>query len=124
MADFVFHGKTAKELREMSVKEFAKLIPARQRRSLLRGFTPAQKRLLAKLEKKKEVKTHCRDMVIIPALLGRTLLVHTGKEYAKVTVTEEMLGKVLGEYAFTRRRVAHNAPGVGATRSSASVSVR
>ncbi|HLC85017.1 MAG TPA: ribosomal protein S19 family protein, partial [Candidatus Nanoarchaeia archaeon] len=36
----------------------------------------------------------------------------------------EMLGHKLGEFAITKKRVAHSAPGIGATRSSASLSVR
>ncbi|MBL7054846.1 ribosomal protein S19 family protein, partial [Candidatus Woesearchaeota archaeon] len=37
---------------------------------------------------------------------------------------EEMIGHYLGEFAMTRQRVAHSAPGIGATRSSGSLSVK
>jgi len=125
MADeFSFHGKSVKELKELGIKEFASLLPARQRRSLNRGFREPQKRLLEKLEKKDDIRTHSRDMIIIPAMIGKTVRIYNGKEFVRITLLEEMLGHFLGEYALTRKMVKHNSPGVGATRSSASVSVR
>ncbi len=120
-----FRGYTEEELKAMPLDEFVKLIPSRERRSLLRGLNQQQKRLLAKLQAGKDrVKTHSRDMVIIPAMLGKTILVHNGKEFQPVTITIEMLGHRLGEFALTRKRVQHSAPGVGATRSSAHMSVK
>ena len=120
-----FRGYTEEELKAMPLDEFVKLIPSRERRSLQRGLNQQQKRLLAKLEAGKDrVKTHSRDMVIIPLMLGKTILVHNGKDYQPVTITIEMLGHRLGEFALTRKRVQHSAPGVGATRSSAHMSVK
>ena len=127
---FTYRGKTVEELQKMDLKEFAKLIPARQRRSLLRGFTDAQKRLLGKIKKaregkyKKTIKTHCRDMVIIPEMIGLKILVHKGKEFVPVMILEDMVGHYLGEMTLTRNRVEHSAPGVGATKSSAAFSVK
>ncbi|MFH1439889.1 MAG: 30S ribosomal protein S19 [Candidatus Woesearchaeota archaeon] len=123
--DINYKGKSVDEIKAMSLKEFAKLIPSRQRRSLSRGFTDAQKKFLKKLEKKgNNVKTHCRSIVIVPQMLDKHILVHSGKQFVAVTIVPEMLGHYLGEFVLTRLRVAHSAPGVGATRSSASVSVR
>lgn len=122
--EFTYRGKTMAELKKLSLKEFAEFLPSRQRRTLLRGLTDQQKRLLQKLEKKNDIKTHCRDMIIIPALIGKTIRVHTGKEFVRLTLSEETLGHYLGEYALTRKMVSHSSPGVGATRSSSSVSVR
>lgn len=127
---FTYRGKTVEELQKMDLKEFARLVPARQRRSLIRELTDAQKRLLAKIKKAKEgrykktIRTHCRDMVIIPEMIGLKILVHKGKEFAPVVVTEDMLGHYLGEITLTRKGVAHSAPGVGATKSSAAFSVK
>ncbi|MBL7100870.1 MAG: 30S ribosomal protein S19 [Nanoarchaeota archaeon] len=127
---FTFHGKTVEELQKMDLKEFAKLVTARQRRSLLRGFTDAQKKLLEKIKKTKEgkynkvIRTHCRNMIIIPGMIGLKILVYKGKEFAPVMITEDMLGHYLGEMTLTRQRVAHSAPGVGATKSSAAFSVK
>lgn len=122
---FLFKGKTLEELKQMSIEDFAGLVPSRIRRSLKRGFREEHKKLLKNLEKKKNnVKTHCRDMVILPSMVGKTIRVYNGKEFVPVIITEEMLGHFLGEFSLTRKRLKHNAPGVGATRSSASVSVR
>ncbi|MBS3112683.1 30S ribosomal protein S19 [Candidatus Woesearchaeota archaeon] len=122
---FTYYGKTEEELKGMSVKEFAVLTNSRIRRTLLRGFTETQKILLKKISAdKKNVKTHCRDMVIIPEMIGTTIKVYSGKEFIPVDVNVEMLGHVLGEFVMTRKKVSHSAPGIGATRSSSSASVR
>jgi small subunit ribosomal protein S19 len=123
--EFKLRGKTLDELKKLSYKEFAQYITARKRRSLLRGFTDAQKRFIAKFEKKgNNVETHCRDMIILPIMVGKTIKVHSGKTFVPLLIQEEMLGMCLGEMINTRSRVAHNAPGIGATKSSASVSVK
>ena len=123
--EILFKGKELAELKNLSLNEFAELIPSRARRSLKRGLTEEQKKLLEKVQKSdKDIKTHARDMVVIPEMVGHLIKVHNGKEYIHVQIIEEMLGHFLGEFSLTRRRVAHNAPGVGATRSSAAISVR
>jgi small subunit ribosomal protein S19 len=84
-----------------------------------------QKALLKKIDAgKNNVETHSRDMIILPQMVGKVIKVYTGKEFLGIPITEEMLGHFLGEYALTRRGVKHSAPGVGATRSSAALSVR
>ena len=121
----LWHGKSEPEVKGMDIKEFMKLIPARSRRSLRRGFTDAQKALLERLNANaKNIKTHCRDMVIIPVMLGQTIRVHNGKEYLPVIITIDMMGHYLGEFALTRKPVKHSAAGIGATRSSKAVSAR
>ncbi len=104
--------------------------PARQRRSLSRGLSEQQKKLLLKVKKAKEgswkkpIKTHCRDMIVIPEMLGSTIHVYSGKKFMEVRIQPEMLGLYLGELSLTRGKVAHSAPGIGATKSSASASVK
>lgn len=117
---FTYKGKTTEELRGMSLEEFARILPSRERRSLLRGLSENQKKLLKKVRKdpKKFHKTHERDLIILPQMIGVKFGIHNGKEYVPVVIKEEMVGHRLGEFALTRRRVAHSAPGVGATRSS------
>ena len=122
--EFRYRGKTLEELKKMSIQEFAKLLPARQRRSLLRGLTEEQKKLLKALEKKEAPRTHCRDMIILPQMVGRRIMVHNGKDFISVVIQPEMIGHYLGEFALTRKPVEHHAPGIGATRSSAALSVR
>ncbi|MBI5872016.1 50S ribosomal protein L2 [archaeon] len=123
-------GKTLEQIKIMDIKEFAKLVPSRQRRSLLRPQTPMQKRLFAKIKKfregrtKKPIKTHCRNAVITPEMLDITIHVHNGKEFIPTLIQPEMLGHFLGEFTLTRKKVEHSAPGIGATKSSAAMSVK
>ena len=123
--EFTFKGKTADELKKMSLSELSQLLTARQRRTIKRGFTEQQKILLKKLRsKEKNIKTHCRDMIILPEMIGTTIRVYQGKEFLPVTIEADMIGHYLGEFVLTRKKVVHSAPGIGATRSSASLSVK
>ena len=124
LQDFTFKGKKLEELTKLDIKEFAELLPSRQKRTLKRGLTEQQKKLLEKVSLGKPVKTHCRNMVVVPQMIGKRLLVYNGKTFEQVIISEEMLGHYLGEFALTRKKVEHSAPGVGATKSSASVSVK
>ncbi len=123
--EFIYRGKNVQEIMKMSLEDFAKLMPARERRKIKRGFTEIEKKLLADVKSNsKDVKTHARDMIIIPEMVGKTIKVHNGKEWVMLQIEPEMLAHRLGEFALTRRQVKHSAPGIGATRSSASLSVR
>ena len=117
---FKYKGKTLDELKKMSLEEFSKLLSSRERRSLLRGLTERQKKLLKEIREdpKKFHKTHERDMIILPEMIDIKFGIYNGKEYKPVTVSSEMLGHRLGEFALTRQRTVHSAPGVGATRGS------
>ena len=118
-------GKLEEEAKYLDLKEFMDLIPARQRRSLKRGFTDTQKGLLKKIDKgEQNIKTHCRNMIIIPSMLGQLIRIYNGKEFVPITITLEMLGHYLGEFAHSRKLVKHSSAGVGATRSSKAVSAR
>ncbi len=123
MKQFTYRGLSLEQLLEVSMDDFIKMLPSRQRRSLLRGLTEAQRKLLRNIRKagaegKKSVKTHCRDMIILPEMVGFTILVHNGKEFVPVEVKPEMIGHYLGEFAITNKKVVHGAPGIGASRSS------
>jgi len=128
--EFRYRGYTLEELMNMSLEDLAKLLPSRQRRSLKRGLTPEQKKLLRKirLAKKgkyqKPIRTHSRDMIVLPEMVGMTIYVHNGKEFVPIEIKEEMIGHYLGEFALTRKRVQHGSPGVGATRSSMFVAIK
>jgi len=124
--EFTYRGKSVQELKEMSDKEFAMLINSRERRKIVkRGWTEEQKKLLKRIRSgKRNIETHCRDMVIMPVMLGISSLVFNGKEFVPIMINEEMLGHRLGEFSITRKRVEHSAPGIGATRSSSAISVR
>jgi len=125
--EFAYRGHTLEEVQGMSMDEFIRLLPSRQRRSLQRGLTPEQRIFLENIRKAKEVlktgekivvKTHARDMVILPEMVGTRILVHNGKEFVAVDVAPEMIGHYLGEFAVTNKPVKHGTPGIGASRSS------
>ncbi len=110
----------------MSMDEFIRILPARQRRSLTRGLT-ADQRILMELVRNyrrnkgkdvKSIKTHCRDMVILPEMVGLTLLIHSGKEFTSLEIKPEMVGHYTGEFIITNKKVVHGTPGIGASRSS------
>lgn len=117
---FLFQGRTLEELQNMSLEEFSKLLKSRARRALKRGLTAQEKTLLENIRKEpnKFHKTHCREMVILPEMVGKKFGVHNGKEFFALTLTEEMLGHRLGEFSHTTKEVKHSAPGIGATKSS------
>ncbi|MBY9016397.1 MAG: 30S ribosomal protein S19 [Candidatus Lokiarchaeota archaeon] len=124
---FHYRGHTLEELKKMNMDEFVKLLPSRARRSLRRGLPPRQKKLLERLRRAYRAKkrgkdiltrTHVRDMLIFPEMVGLQIGVYNGKSYEVVEVKPEMIGHYLGEFSLTRRYVQHGSPGIGATRSS------
>ncbi|KZX10725.1 30S ribosomal protein S19 [Methanobrevibacter filiformis] len=127
---FKYHGYTIEELKEMSLEDLIKLLPSRQRRSLKRGFLPRQQIVLDKMRKLKKnedknksgkpivIKTHCRDMIVLPEMVGTIFGIYNGKVFVEVEFTPEMIGSYFGEFAPTRQKVQHGDPGMGATRSS------
>ena len=128
--EFRYRGKTIEELERMGLNELADLLPAKIRRTIKRGFTEQQKKLLAKIneakegKRKKPIRTHCRDMPILPVMFGLTIQIPDGKNFVKVDIGPELLGHYLGEFVLTRKEVKHKAPGVGATRSTKHISVK
>ena len=132
--EFNYKGFTLDELKKMEVAEFMRIIPARQRRSLKRGFTEQEKKLIEKIKKArvqvdagkilKPIRTHCRTMVVLPVMIGLTFGIHNGKEFVKTEILPDMMGHYLGEFTYNRKRVQHHSPGVGATRGSTFVPVK
>lgn len=123
--EYTIRGKTVDELKALSMSELAEVLTSKQRRKLKRGFTEAEKAFLKKVERKRDnIETHCRDMIILPMMVGKTIKIHNGKTFSPIMIMPEMIGHCLGEFALTRSKVAHNAPGIGATKSSGAISVR
>jgi small subunit ribosomal protein S19 len=125
--EFSYRGHNLSSLINMSMDEFINLLPSRQRRSLQRGLTPEQRILLEKLREAKEaqkqgkevnLKTHVRDLIILPEMVGTKIQIHNGKEFVNVEMKPEMIGHYLGEFAITNKPVRHGTPGIGASRSS------
>jgi len=116
--EFCYRGYTLAKLKKMKLEEIAELLPARQRRKLKRGLREEEEKLLEKLRRRDEVRTHLRDMIVLPSMVGKKIGIHNGKTYEYVEIKPEMMGHYLGEFALTRKRVVHGAAGVGATRAS------
>ena len=122
--EFTYRGLSQKELEELPLDKMLKLFPSRARRSLTRGINDGKRKLIGEIKATKEgklktpINTHLRDVLILPAMVGVTLNVFSGKEFKPVTITTEMVSHYLGEYVITNKRVSHGAPGVGASRSS------
>jgi small subunit ribosomal protein S19 len=117
---FSFRGHSVEDLKKMTIEEFARVMTSRERRTLKRGFTDQQRKLLERVRKDpaKFHKTHVRDMIILPEMIGVKFGVFNGKEWINVIVTPEMIGKRLGDFSIAIKRVRHSAPGIGATRGS------
>ncbi len=116
-----FCGMTIDELKALSFKEVADLLPARSRRTLVRHPEVAEKFLKSaeeKVSRKKKIRTHLRDMIILPRMVGMNIQIYTGKTFEQVQIEIEMIGHRLGEFALTRQKVNHSAAGIGATRGS------
>ena len=120
--EFSYRGHSLDSVLGMSMDEFINLLPSRQRRSLQRGLTPEQRILLEKMRAAKDsgaqIKTHVRDLVILPEMVGSKIMVHNGKEFVPMEIKAEMIGHYLGEFAITNKPVRHGTPGIGASRSS------
>jgi len=116
---FNFKGKSTEELQKISNDELFRILNSRQRRSLKRGLSDNKKKLIAEIKLgKNSIKTHQRDLIILPYMVGITINVFSGKEFTPITISSEMIGHYIGEYVITNKKVSHGAPGVGASRSS------
>jgi small subunit ribosomal protein S19 len=119
--EFRYRGLTIEELQNLSIEEFLPFLPSRIRRSLKRGLTKKQEKLLHDIETTEKggtIRTHLRDMVILPSFVDHKIHVYNGNEFQRVDIQPNMIGHYLGEFALTRKKVKHTGPGVGATRSS------
>ena len=123
--EFTYRGHALEELEEMTLDEVAELLPARQRRTIERGLSAEQQKLLEEARGADEeetaddpIRTHLRDMPILPPFVGLTFAVYDGQSFERVEVDPEMLGHYLGEFQLTRTSVEHGQAGIGATRSS------
>jgi len=122
--EFRYRGKSIEELNAMSTEALLELLPSRARRSLNRGISEEKRKLLEDAraikegKKEGEIKTHARDIIILPTMVGLTISVHNGREFVPLQVKPEMIGRYLGEYVITNKKVVHGTPGIGASRSS------
>lgn len=122
--EFKYRGYTIEHLKGMSIEQFLHLLPSRQRRSLNRGISNEKRKLLEEVRRAVDgklntpIRTHARDMIILPNMVGLTIHVHNGKEFVGLEIKPPMVGHYLGEYVITNKKVVHGTPGIGASRSS------
>ena len=122
--EFRYRGYTLDQLNSMSTEAILQLLPSRARRSLNRGISDDKRKLLEDIRAQKEgklenqIKTHARDMIILPVMVGAKVSVYSGKEFVPLEVKPDMIGHYLGEYVITNKKVVHGTPGIGASRSS------
>ena len=126
---FTYRGKELEELVKMTNEQLVQLFAARQRRRFQRGLKHKYTRLIQKIRKAKKnapagekpapVKTHLRNAIIVPEMVGSIIGVYSGKEFLNVEVKFDMIGSYLGEFAITYKPCRHGKPGVGATKGSA-----
>ncbi len=123
--EFTYRGHTLDELQDMDEDDVAELLPARQRRTIVRGLSAAHQSLLETAREAdpddtaaNPIRTHLRDMPVLPEMVGITFAVHNGQSFERVEVQPEMIGHYLGEFQLTRNSVEHGQAGIGATRSS------
>ena len=125
---FTYRGLELDQLLELPADKFAKLVHARARRRFQRGLKRKPMALMKKLrkakkeckigEKPKVVKTHLRDMIVMPDMVGAVVGIYNGKQFNSVEIKGEMIGHYLGEFSLTYKPVKHGRPGIGATHSS------
>merc|ERR1712029_306910 len=125
---FTYRGVDLDQLLDINNEQLMELFPCRIRRKISRGLKRKPLALIKKLRKKKKecppnekpdfVKTHLRDMIIVPEMTGSIVGVYNGKTFNQVEIKPEMIGHYLGEFSITYKPVKHGRPVIGATHSS------
>lgn len=131
---YSYRGVDLDALLDKSTDELTQMFCARARRRYSRGLKRKPLALLKKLRKAKKeapplekpavVKTHLRDVIILPEMVGCILAIHNGKVFNQVEIKAEMIGHYTGEFSLSYKPVRHGRPGIGATHSSRFIPLR
>ena len=91
--EFTYRGHDLDELQDMSLEDVAELLPARQRRTITRGLSDEHEKVVEEARESTAeetandpIRTHLRDMPVLPAFVGLTFAVYTGQEFERVEV--------------------------------------
>ncbi len=125
----MFRGIEFEEILSKPIDEVVQMFDAKKRRRYARGVSKKKSEaFLKKLrkakqeceegEKPKGVKTHMRNFIILPEMVGSIVETYGGKSFNPVEIKPDMIGCYLGEFSMTYKPVSHGKLGVGATRSS------
>ena len=130
----IYRGIEFDKLLEMNTENIVALFKSGQRRRFKHGIHPKYDRLIKKIrtavknaphgEKPKAIKTHLRNAIIMPEMVGGIAEVYSGKHWTPVEIKADMCGNYLAEYSMTYKPVKHGKVGHGATRGSKFVSLR
>merc|ERR1711992_189383 len=125
---YTYRGVDLDQLLDMNNEGLMELFTCRIRRKFNRGLKRKPMALIKKLRKKKKecpvnekpdvVKTHLRNMIVVPEMTGSIVGVYNGKVFTQVEIKPEMIGHYLGEFSISYKPVKHGRPGIGATHSS------
>uniref|UniRef100_U5EWD2 40S ribosomal protein S15 n=1 Tax=Corethrella appendiculata TaxID=1370023 RepID=U5EWD2_9DIPT len=125
---FTYRGVDLDQLLDMKHDLLMELMHSRAKRRFQRGLKRKPMALIKKLRKAKKeappdekpaiVKTHLRNMIVVPEMVGSIVGIYNGKTFFQVEIRPEMIGHYLGEFALTYKPVKHGRPGIGATHSS------
>jgi len=124
----MYRGVELTEVLEKPLDEIVSMFNARQRRRYRRGVPKKYENLLKKLrdaktnclegEKPKGIKTHLRNCIVVPEMVGSNVNIYNGKTFVPVEIKADMVGYYLAEFSLSYKPVTHGKLGVGATRSS------
>ena len=95
---FTYKGKTIDELKTLDVREFAKLVGSRQKRTILRNFQEIEdfiNRSKVKLDKSKSIKTHQRSLIVVPEMIGWKVFIYNGNKFVPVEIIMKCLDMLL-----------------------------
>eukprot|EP00827_Trimyema_finlayi_P002586 TRINITY_DN230_c0_g1_i10.p1 TRINITY_DN230_c0_g1~~TRINITY_DN230_c0_g1_i10.p1 ORF type:complete len:172 (-),score=80.46 TRINITY_DN230_c0_g1_i10:179-694(-) len=125
---YTFRGLDIDALTALTNEQFVEKLRARQRRRFSRGLKHKYTRLLMKIRKAKKnlqpgekpapVKTHLRNAIIMPEMIGSVIAIHNGREFSPIEIKFDMMGKYLGEFAISYKPTAHGRPGVGSSKGT------
>ena len=131
---YTFRGLSLEDLVALNTDQLKSHLRARIRRRFNRGLKHKYTRLVQKLRKAKigvqpgekpvAVKTHLRNAIVLPEMVGSVVGVHTGKEFANVEIKFDMIGRYLGEFGLSYKPTSHGKPGIGATKGSTATSLK
>merc|ERR1712022_38526 len=103
---YSYRGVDLENLLVMPMAELMDLVHARARRRFKHGQKPEC------------IKTHLRNMIILPEMIGSVVGVYNGKVFNQVEIKADMVAHYLGEFSITYKPVKHGTAGIGATKSS------
>ena len=118
---YSYRGIDLDKLLDMSNQDLMELFRARARRKFSRGIKRAPITLLKKLRKAKRetaygekpeaIKTHLRNMIIVPEMIGSVVAVYNGKQFINVEIKPDMIGHYLAEFSITYKPIRHGRAG-------------